>query len=389
MLNDLLVKKAKATEKVLKLSDGDGLILLVKPTGGKIWHFRYRRPVGGKENTLSLGSYPEVTLSMARLRRLELRRMLEQGVDPSVQRQAEAQVERDTFEVVAREWFNLFTTEFAEKHAHRIMIRLEQDIFPLIGALPVGAVRAPDLVQVLRRVEQRSIQTAHRVRINLGQIFRYAVATGKAESDPTTALRGTLPNVRHKHHPAPLDHKEIGRLLSGIDGYQGSAVVRTALQLLALTFVRPGELRNAQWAEIDLERSVWEIPAARMKMKQPHLVPLSRQAVDLLRWLQTLTGNGPLVFPGRNNQRPLSDTAMNAALRYLGWGPDEMTGHGFRAMARTILDEELSYRPDYIEHQLAHAVRDPLGRAYNRTTHLPQRVEMMQRWADWLDQVKG
>jgi integrase len=270
------------------------------------------------------------------------------------------------------------------------MRSLERNVFPYIGNHPIAAIKAPELLAVLRRVESRgALETAHRVRTICGQIFRYAVATGRAERDTAADLRGALPSPKEKHLAAITDPAKVGGLLRAIDGYQGGFVVQCALRLAPLIFVRPGELRHAEWSEIDFDNAVWNIPAAKMKMKEPHLVPLSRQAIGILKELLKLTGKSKYVFPSaRSFSRPMSNNAILAALRRMGFEKDEMSGHGFRAMARTILDEVLQVRPDYIEHQLAHAVRDPNGRAYNRTAHLPERRKMMQLWADYLDGLK-
>jgi integrase len=270
------------------------------------------------------------------------------------------------------------------------MGRLERDVFPWMGGKPIAKITAPDVLAVLRRIEARgAIETAHRVHQNCGQVFRYAVATGRAHADPTPALRGSLTPWKPEHYASLTDPEQVGALLRAIEGFTGSYVTRGALKLAALVFTRPGELRKAEWAEIDLDAAEWNIPAERMKLRLPHLVPLSAQAVAILRDLHPLTGAGRYVFPGaRDRKKPLSDATMNAALRRMGFDKDTMTGHGFRAMARTILDERLGFRPDYIEHQLAHAVRDPNGRAYNRTAHLPERRKMMQAWADYLDSLR-
>jgi integrase len=270
------------------------------------------------------------------------------------------------------------------------MARLERDAFPWMGKRPINEIRAPELLAVLRRVENRgALETAHRIRSIAGQVFRYAVATGRAERDCSGDLKGALPQPREKHHAAITEPKEVGPLLRAIDGYQGQFVVKCALRLAPLFFVRPGELRNAEWEEIDFDQAQWNIPAHKMKMGQPHIVPLCRQAIEILTELKELTGRSKYVFPsGRSFARPMSNNAILAALRRMGYDKDTMTGHGFRAMARTILDEVLRVRPDFIEHQLAHAVRDPNGRAYNRTAHLEGRREMMQLWADFLDGLK-
>ncbi|MBN2516779.1 MAG: site-specific integrase [Deltaproteobacteria bacterium] len=284
-----------------------------------------------------------------------------------------------------------FLMSRSPSHSSKILSALRRDVFPWIGTQPIKELKAPELLAVLRRIETRgALDTAHRVRGIMGRIFRYAIATGRAERDPAADLRGALPQPNEKHHAAITDPKEVGPLLRAIDGYTGHFVVKCALRLAPMIFVRPGELRHAEWSEIDLDEAVWNIPGHKMKLKEPHLVPLSRQAVEILKELQPLTGSGRYVFPSaRSSARLMSENAVLAALRRMGYSKDEMTGHGFRAMARTILDEVLQVRPDFIEHQLAHAVRDPNGRAYNRTAHLAERKKMMQLWADYLDGIKA
>lgn len=392
-LSDTTIKNAKPGAKPVKLSDEKGLFLLVSPAGGKWWRLKYR--FGGKEKLLSLGTYPEVPLKDARQRRDDARKLLADGTDPGENRKAvkAAKFERaaNSFEVIAREWFAKNSATWAENHGSRIIRRMERDIFPWIGSRPIADITAPKLLAVLRRIEERgAVETAHRAHQNCGQVFRYAIATGRAERDPSPDLKGALPPVKQTHRAAITDPKAIAELLRAIDGYQGPFITKCALRLAPLLFVRPGELRKAEWVEIDLDKAEWNIPAERMKMREPHLVPLSAQAVEILRELHALTGGGRYVFPGaRTNGRPMSDNAVLAALRRMGFAKDEMSGHGFRAMARTILDEVLQVRPDFIEHQLAHAVRDPNGRAYNRTAHLAERRKMMQQWADYLDTLKA
>lgn len=387
------VRNAKPGEKIKKLFDGGGLYLEVSPRGGKWWRLKYR--FGGKEKRLSLGVYPDVSLKDARKRRDEARKLLANDIDPSENRKASktAKVERaaNSFEVVAREWFAKHSVNWAENHADRTIRRLERDIFPWIGGKAIADITAPKLLEVIRRIEQRgALETAHRALGNCGQVFRYAVATGRAERDPTGDLRGALPPVKGTHFASVTEPKKVAEVLRTLDGYEGTLPVRCALRLGPLVFVRPGELRHAEWADIDLDAAEWRYTVK--KTNTPHIVPLSRQAVAILRELQALTGNGQYVFPSARNpkgDKPMSDNAILAAMRRMGIGKEEMSGHGFRAMARTILDEVLGFRPDYIEHQLAHAVRDPNGRAYNRTAHLPERRKMMQDWADYLDKLKA
>lgn len=392
-LTDILIRASKPTEKPQRLFDSGGMYIEISPSGGKLWRLKYRH--GGKEKRLALGVYPAISLKDARERRDAARKLLAAGIDPGEQRKAEkaAGTDRDanSLEVVAREWFAQQSPNWVEGHSSKIIARLERDIFPWIGARPIADVTAPEILKSLRRIEARgTIETAHRVLQNCGQIFRYAVATGRAERDPTPDLRGALAPVKEAHHAAITEPAAIGGLLRAIDIYRGAPVTKSALMLAPLVFVRPGELRHAEWSEIDLDAALWNIPAARMKMKDAHLVPLSTQAVAILRELHPLTGRSRYVFPGaRSHQRPMSETAILAALRRMGFEKHEMTGHGFRAMARTILDETLGVRVDFIEHQLAHAVRDPNGRAYNRTAHLAERKKMMQQWADYLDGLKN
>jgi integrase len=389
-LTDIAIRRAKPGAKPIKLFDERGLFLLVTRTGGKWWRFKYR--FNGKENLLSLGVYPDLSLKDARERRDTCRKLLTDGIDPSEHRKAQKLSRADraanSFEVVAREWFAKYSATWAPNHGNRILRRFERDLFPWIGTRPIAEVTAPELLAVMRRIERRgALETAHRALSNCGQVFRYAVATGRAERDPSHDLRGALPPVKGEHFAATTDPKRLGELLRMMDGYQGTFTVSCALRLAPLVFVRPGELRKAEWADIDLDAAEWRYTVT--KTNTPHVVPLSKQAVGILRELHLLTGRGRLVFPGaRSNERPMSDNAILAAMRRMGIDKNEMSGHGFRAVARTILDEVLGVRPDFIEHQLAHAVRDPNGRAYNRTAHLAERRKMMQTWADYLDGLK-
>jgi len=390
-LTSMAIEKVKQQSKPIRLYDGGGLFLLVTPAGGKLWRLKYR--FGGKARLLALGAYPEISLTEARAKRTEARRMVANGIDPMAARkeQQRAKVsEAATFEVVAREWHKKFTPTWTPGHARTILSRMQRNLFPFIGQRPMKEIKAPELLAVLRRIESRgALETAHRVRTIAGQVFRYAVATGQAERDPSGDLRGALPQPQKEHLAAITDPGQVGDLLRAIEGYQGEFVTQCALRLAPLLFVRPGELRHAEWAEINLDEAVWSIPASKMKMRAPHLVPLSTQAVSILTELQALTGGGRYVFPGaQQTGRPMSENAVNGALHRLGYA-GVMTGHGFRAMARTILDEILQVRVDFIEHQLAHAVHDPNGRAYNRTKYMAERREMMQMWADYLDGLKA
>jgi len=389
-LSEVKVRTVKAKEKAFKLFDGDGLYLLVTKSGGKLWHFKYR--FDRKEKKLTFGAYPIISLLDARQKRDEAKRQLANSIDPGAVRKAQKQAniqETETFEVIAREWHARFTSTWTTGHAETIMSRLERDLFPWIDKRPIAAIKAPELLAVLRRVESRgALESAHRIRTICGQVFRYAVATGRAERDPSADLKGALPQPQEKHRAAITEPKEVGALLRAIDSYQGSFIVKCALRLAPLVFLRPGELRHGEWAEISFENAEWNISGEKMKMGEPHLTPLSKQAIEILRELYKLTGTGRYILPGRTLERPMSENAILAALRRMGYDKDEMSGHGFRAMARTILDEVLHVRTDYIEHQLAHAVRDPNGRAYNRTAHLEERRKMMQTWADYLDELR-
>jgi len=392
-LTNTAIRNAKPADKTRKLFDGGGLYLEVTPSGGKWWRLKYR--YGGKEKRLSLGVCPEVSLKDARNRRDEARKLLANDIDPSENRKASkaAKVERsaNSFEVVAREWYAKHSPNWTSDHGDRIIRRLERDIFPWLGGKAIADITAPQLLNVIQRIEQRgALETAHRALGNCGQVFRYAVATGRAERDPAGDLRGALPPVKGTHFASVTEPKQVAEVLRTLDGYQGTLPVRCALRLAPLVFVRPGELRHAQWEDIDLENAEWRYLVT--KTDTQHIVPLSRQAVEILQELQPVTSHGRYVFPSARNprgDRPMSDNAILAAMRRMGISKDEMSGHGFRAMARTILDEVLGFRPDYIEHQLAHAVRDPNGRAYNRTAHLPERKKMMQDWADYLDKLKA
>lgn len=390
-LTDIAVRNAHPSDKPFKLFDERGLFMLVTPAGGKWWRFKYR--FNGKEKQLSFGVYPDVKLKSARERRDEAREQVAAGIDPSEHRKAvkASTMERaaNSFEVVAREWFEKYSPGWAANHGPRVIRRLERDIFPYIGGRPIADIKAPELLAVVRRIEGRGVlETAHRALATCGQIFRYAIATGRAERDLSRDLRGALPPVKGDHFAAITDPKKVGQLLRALDGYQGSLIVQCALRLAPLVFVRPGELRSARWADIDFDTAEWRYTVT--KTQTQHIVPLSGQAIANLREVQSLTGKGEYVFPsGRSARRPMSDNAILAAMRRMGISKEEMSGHGFRAMARTILDEVLGVRSDFIEHQLAHAVRDPNGRAYNRTAHLVERKKMMQQWADYLDKVKA
>lgn len=399
MLSDTQIRSTKPSDKPIRLRDERGLYLEVTPSGGRWWRLKYR--FAGKEKLLSMGTYPDTTLKAARDKRDRARELLAEGVDPSNARRAE-KASRSTamvngFEAVAREWHAVVhLAQVSPGHAARTLIRLEQDVFPWLGGLPIGEIKPQQLLQAMRRIEARgAIETAHRALQACSQVFRYAIATGRAERDPTPDLRGALRPVLVKHMAAITDPARVGELLRAIEAYKGTPVTRAALQLAPLVFVRPGELRKAEWTEFDLDARQWRIPAARMKRTKQeklsggdHVVPLSRQALLVLRELEPLTGHGKYLFPSpRTGERPMSDNGVLAALRRMGFPKDEMTGHGFRAMARTLLAERLNVDEAVVEAQLAHAVRDSLGRAYNRTEFIDQRRRMLQLWADYLDRL--
>ena len=394
-LTDAALRNAKPRDKSYKLADEKGLYIEVYPSGGKLWRLKYR--FGGKEKRLALGAYPDVTLAGARERRDSARAMLAQGADPGLAKQLEKlrrhQLAAESFEAVAREWFERQMADKTEGHRDKIMRRLERDVFPFIGPRPVAQLTAPEVLAVVRRIEKRGVlETAHRALQNIGQVVRYAVATGRADADPTPALRGALPPVRARHMAAPAgDPGAVGALLRTMDAFKGGPVVAAAVKLQPLLFCRPGELRTMRWADVDLDAGEWRYTVT--KTKTEHLVPLSRQAVEVLRDLQAFTGRlpGGWVFPGgRSPLRPMSEAAVNGAYKRLGIDTrEELTGHGWRAVARTILHERLGYAAEVIEHQLAHAVPDALGRAYNRTKFSAERRRMMQEWADYLDRLKA
>lgn len=392
-LTDTKAKQAKPKDKDYKLSDEKGLYLLVKKNSSKYWRMKYR--FAGKEKTLALGVYPDVSLKRARTKLDEARLQLDSGIDPGEARKAEkaALVEAgaNSFKVIALEWFNTKMKTKSQSHQDRTLRALEKDLFPQIGNVPVSTIQPKELLRALRKIESRgAIETARRAKQTCGQIFRFAVATGRADRDPAADLKDALQIPEKKHLAAITDPQGAGRLMAAIDKYEGTLVVKSALQLSPLFFCRPGELRHLEWSEVNWEEKQIEIPGSKMKMGEAHIIPLSKQALAILKELEQLTGRYKYVFPSaRGASRPLSENGVRTALRTLGYDNDTMTPHGFRAMARTLLDEQLGFRVDWIEHQLAHAVKDTNGRAYNRTSHLPQRRKMMQRWADYLDSLKA
>lgn len=385
-LTDTAIRAAKPASRPLRLFDEAGLYLEVAPSGGKWWRLKYR--ILGKEKRLSLGVYPEVGLKEARARRDEARKLIATGTDPSDARKAArlagGEEAANTFEALAREWLAMKAKEWVPSHLSKMTARLELYAFPAIGKRPIAAITAPEVLAVSRKLQGRGvISTAHRVQQACGQVFRYAVATARATRDPVGDLRGALPSVRKEHFAAITDPKKLPALLIALHGYAGGPVVRAALKLAPLLFVRPGELRTMEWAHVDFDAAEWRFTTS--KTGTAHIVPLATQALEVLRELHALMGQGRYAFAtARGGRRPMSENGVLVAMRSLGISADEMTGHGFRATARTILDEVLGFRVDWIEHQLAHAVKDSNGRAYNRTAHLPERRKMMQAWADYL-----
>lgn len=389
-LTVLQVDKAKAKEKPYKLADQEGLYLLVNPNGSKLWKLKYR--FAGKEKKLSLGAFPTVTLSEARDRKVDAKRLLAKEVDPGMLKQSKKRTLREaaanSFEAIAREWHTRFYSKWTAGHADRILLRLEKNIFPYLGRMGIKEITAPEILAALRKVEARgAIETTHRTHQIVSQVFRYAIASGLAMRDPSADLRGALQPVVKSHHATIIDPVEIGKLLRNINAYEGYQVTKYALQLAPLVFVRPGELRRAEWEEINLDEAEWRIPAEKMKMRSPHIVPLSTQAVAILREVELHTGHAKFVFTSvRGDSRPMSENTVLAALRRLGYTGDEMTGHGFRSMASTLLNEH-GWNRDAIERQLAHAERNNIRAAYNYAEYLPERRKMMQWWADYLESL--
>ena len=392
-LSDVKVRSAKPREKAYKLADERGLYLYIKPNDSKFWRFKYR--FAGKEKLLSIGMYGDVSLADAREKRDEARKLLAKDIDPGVVKQSSKRSVKlaavNSFEAVAREWHaKCASKKWTPKHAERILIRLEKDIFPFIGSKPIAEIDAPELLNALTRIENRgAVDTAHRAHQNCGQIFRYAIATGKTKHNIAADLQGALTPVKQTHYASIKNPIEIGTLLRAINDYQGYFPTKCALQLASLLFVRPGELRHAEWSEINFETREWKIPAEKMKMRVQHIVPLSTQAISILCELRQLTRDGKYVFPSvRTLKRPMSDNTLNAALRRMGYTKEEITPHGFRSMASTLLNEQ-GWNRDVIERQLSHGERDTVRAAYNHAEYMPQRKEMMQSWADYLDSLAG
>ena len=384
------VKNAKTRTKSYNLSDGGGLYVLVKPNGTKAWRFNYR--FAGKQKTLAIGVYPDISLKKAREKHQEARQNLANHIDPNIYKKAKRISDQDmqfnSFKVIALEWLQKRGTK-SDGGDKRLIRLLQKDLFPYIGSLPVSQVTSPDLLRALRRIEHRgAVNTAHRAKQIAGMVFRYAVATGRAERDPSFDLKGALAQPAKTHFKSITEPAEVGPLIAAIKNYQATPVVMAALRLTPLLFCRPGELRHLEWNEVNFDEARIELPASKMKTKEPHIIPLATQAMEILKELQLITGRSKFVFPSaRGNSRPLSENGVRTALRTLGYTNEQISPHGFRAMARTILDEVLNFPVDWIEHQLAHSVKDANGRAYNRTKHLEQRRGMMQKWADYLDEL--
>jgi len=387
-LTDAKISNAKAKPTAYKLSDGGGMYLLVTPKGQKWWRFDYR--IDGRRNTMGLGVYPVVSLKLARERRREARELVARGQDPSDVRKARKAERVYTLAVVAAEWLAEMEPNWVPKHYEKVLGRLEQHVLPWLGRRPLTEINAADIEPLLSRLQARgTLESAHRVREHIGQIFRWAIRKRKAKFDPTQELRGFLPGRKAKHFASITEPRQIAALMRAIDGYQGHFVTQQALRLAPLVFVRPGELRHAEWREIDLDAAEWRIPASKMKMDRAHLVPLSRQAKAVLAEIQPVTGRGQYVFPSlRSGSRPMSENTVTGALRRLGYSGDEMTGHGFRSLASTRLNE-MGWNRDAIERQLAHVEDSKVRAAYNHAEYLSERRQMMQAWADYLDALKS
>ncbi len=391
-LTDIAIRSAKAKEKPYKLSDSGGLFILIATTGGKLWRYSYR--FDGKQKTLALGSYPDTGLKEARERHAVARKILAAGVDPNENRKNETAAKKlsaaNSFELVAREWWQSYMKSKADSHKEKVIRRFELYVFPWLGKKPISEITAPQFLEVIKRIEKQNIaETAKRTLQTAGQVFRYAVQNGMIERDITADLKGALAATTVKHMAAFTEPKDVAELLRALDGFKGTLTVQCAIRLAPLVFVRPSELRMAKWSDINLEAATWQYLVS--KTKTNHIVPLSTQAVAILRELHPLSGQGEYVFQGGHSPlKPMSESAINAALKRMGYDTrTQITGHGFRAMARTILHERLNIDPAIIEHQLAHKVPDTLGQAYNRTKFLDQRTLMMQTWADYLDGLKN
>ena len=386
-LTDTAVRGAKPASKPQKLFDGNGLFLFVAPSGAKSWRLKYR--FQGREKLLTLGTYPQLSLKEAREACVDAKKRLSGGTDPSAEKKVKARSAQTTFEFVAREWHENQKPTWTEGYAKDVLERIDKNVFPSLGTRPIGEITPPELLAVLRRIEIRgAVDQAHRVRSICSLVFRYAIATGRAERDTAADLRGALKTRTHTPRAAITDPDEIKNLLRNIDDFTGTFIVKCGLQMLALTFLRPSEVRLGEWTEVNFEEKLWRIPAKRMKMRLDHMVPLSTQALELLQQLHELTGEGRLIFPGLRHGKAISDATFIAALRRMGYEKEEMCAHGFRSMASTLLNEQ-GYAADVIEKQLAHNPRDKIRGVYNRAEYLPERRKMMQEWADYLTGLKA
>jgi len=392
-LTDVEVKKAPYLEKDYKISDVggcSGLHVFVRAKGGKYWRLKYR--IAGKEKLLQIGAYPAISLKDARLKAFEAKRLINEGTDPMAQRKAEKRealgFSENTFEVIANAWFAIISPEWSDTHKDRTQNLLKNHLFPWLAKRPITEITPPELLDVLHKAQNRGLlETAKRAKQTASQVFRHAIRIGKLTSDPSRDLSGGLTTPKQKHYAAVTDPKKAGALMVAISNYQGTPAVKAALQLSALLFQRPGEIRTMKWEDIDWVAGEWRYLVT--KTKTQHIVPLAIQSLEILQNLKAYTDRSPFVFPSaRGAARPLSENGIRVALRTMGYTNDDMTAHGFRAMARTILDEVLNFPAEWIEHQLAHKVKDALGTAYNRTKHLSQRKEMMQKWADYLDALR-
>jgi integrase len=390
-LTDLSVRTAKPGEKARKLADEKGMYLLIQSSGAKLWRMDYRFDT--KRKTLALGTYPETSLAQAREKRDEARKLLAQDIDPSAQRKQDKAERRDaqanTFEAITRDWMKVRGKEWSEGYASKTKACMERHAFPVIGSKPIKSITAPELLTMLRAIEKRgTVDMAHRIQQHCGAVFRYAISTGLADADPTPSLHGALSTVKAKHYAALTDPKDFAELLRAIDEYRGEVTTRIAMLMLAYTFQRTKEIRFAEWAQFDFDAALWRIPKEVMKMREAHIVPLSKQVIGHLRELHCLTGTGRLLFPSMTNRdRPISENTVTYALARMGF-KGQMTGHGFRSVASTILNEQ-GYRHDVIERQLAHSEQNQVRAAYNRAEYLPERKKMMKEWADYLDKLKA
>ena len=392
MLTETRIRAAKSQSKDYKLADEKSLYLLIKVQDSKLWRMGYR--FEGKQKTIAFGKYPDVSLAQARERRDSARKLLAEGIDPGSAKKSAKNNRNDelsnSFEAIAREWHSSYMKGKAESHSEKVIRRFELYVFPYIGKMPISDIKPLDILQTIKRIEKLNIlETAHRTLQTIGQVFRYGVQTGKLERSPAIDLKGALPARNVKHFAAFTEPDQVANFLRSLDSLSGGITVQNAVKLAPLLFCRPSELRKMRWDELDLENRQWQYFVG--KVKKDHLVPLSKQAVAFLQELQPISGHLPYVFKGgRDPKRPMSESAVNAALKRLGYDTQtEITGHGFRAMARTMLHERLDMDPHFIEHQLSHAVPDALGTAYNRTKFIAQRTEMMQVWADYLDELKA